>query len=444
MDLPANKFCAVRIGIIGAGYVGLTTGVCLSQLGHAVICVDNDAAKLALLARGELPIYEPQLHARLRETLATGRLRFSNSIAEAVASAEVIFICVNTPPKPDGQADLRYVEQVAREIAAALPAAYRVIVDKSTVPVHTAEKVAETIRRSNPKAKNFDVAANPEFLREGTAVADTMRPERIVIGADAERAKVVLRQVYQPILERSGARLCEVSIRSAELIKHGANTMLATKISFANLMAEVCEAVGANAQQVLEAIGLDRRIGPEFLRPGIGFGGSCFPKDIAAFRHSLETLGIDSGLVTAVQRLNDHAYQRFMRRLERELWVLDGKRITVLGLAFKSNTDDIRNAPALKLIADLLKAGAKVRAYDPKAMERARHSRPEVEYCLDPYTAARGAEAVVVGTDWAEFGQLDLGRLKAAVATPIIFDGRNVIDPAAARAAGFRYFGVGQ
>ncbi len=434
----------IRIGIIGAGYVGLTTGVCLSEVGWTVTCVDNDPAKLALLKAGRSPIFEPELEALLQKNLANGRLQFSDAVASTVKTRDVIFICVNTPPKSDGQADLRYVEQVAKEIAAALPDDYRVIVDKSTVPVHTAEKVAETIRRYNPRADNFDVVSNPEFLREGSAVHDTLMPDRIVVGAESARAKTLLREIYEPILVRSGATLCEVSIRSAELIKHGANTFLAAKISFANLMAEVCEAAGANALEVLRAIGLDRRIGSDFLRPGIGFGGSCFPKDIAAFRHTLGTFGIDPALVTAVQTMNDRAYQRFLHRVERELWVLDGKRISVLGVAFKPNTDDIRNAPALKLMAALIAAGAKVNAYDPHAERRARHVLPAVTYHGDPYAACQGAEAVVVCTEWDEFSRLDWSRMRALVATPIIFDGRNVVNRAQATAAGFRYFGVGQ
>ncbi|MDO8560480.1 MAG: UDP-glucose/GDP-mannose dehydrogenase family protein [bacterium] len=435
---------SVTVGIIGAGYVGLTTGVCLSELGHRVICVDNDPEKLSLLRQGTPTIFEPGLEAMLRRNLAAGTLRFTDRIDEAVRNSEAVFICVNTPPKADGQADLRYVEQVAKEIARALPAEYRIIVDKSTVPVRTAEKVADTIRRYNPQAKEFDVVSNPEFLREGSAVQDTLSPERIVVGASTDRARTLMRKVYAPILSRTSAELCEVSIRSAELIKHGANSLLATKISFANLMAEACEAGGADAHEVLHGIGLDRRIGREFLRPGIGFGGSCFPKDIAAFRHTLETLGADASLITAVEHINDHAYQRFLQRIERELWVLDGKRIAVLGIAFKANTDDIRNAPAIRLMTALGKSGAIVTAYDPQAMSKAKRVVPNVRYCESVYAAADGAEALVVCTEWDEFATMDLARLRKAVATPIIFDGRNIIDRTAAQGAGFTYYGVGR
>lgn len=442
MAIPAVS--PVTVGIIGAGYVGLATGVCLSDLGHQVVCVDNDQEKLAMLKRGTPTIFEPGLEAMLRRNVAAGRLQFSEHIAATVRACQAIFICVNTPPKADGQADLRYVEQVAKEIAQALPADYRVIVDKSTVPVRTAEKVAETIRRSNPQASNFDVVSNPEFLREGSAIHDTLNPERIVVGAASDRARELMRRIFAPILAGTSAELCEVTIRSAELIKHGANSMLATKISFANLMAEACEASGADAREVLHGIGLDRRIGREFLRPGLGFGGSCFSKDIAAFRHTLETLGVDAALITAVERINDHALQRFFQRIERELWVLDGKRIAVLGLAFKPNTDDIRNAPAVRLISALRKAGAAVAAYDPQATAKARRALPDVRYCDNPYAAAERAEAVIVCTEWEEFAGLDLARLRTAVTTPVIFDGRNVIDRAAAQRAGFRYYGVGQ
>lgn len=441
MTLPERE--ALRIGIIGAGYVGLTTGVCFSELGHRVICVDNDHGKLARLRQGEPTIYEPDLAVMLQRNLAAGRLVFSDDIAALVAQVDAIFICVNTPQREDGQADLRYVEQVAKLVAQSLPADYRVIVDKSTVPVKTAEKVAETIRRYNPAANNFDVVSNPEFLREGSAVGDTVRPERIVIGADSERAKQLMRRIYALILERSGAELCEVSIRSAELIKHGANTLLATKISFANLMAEVCEETGADAREVLHGIGLDSRIGREFLRPGVGFGGSCFPKDIAAFRHTLATVGVNPALVTAVEKINDHAFERFLQRIERELWVLDGKRIAVLGLAFKANTDDIRNSPALRLISALQRAGARISAYDPQASGKTREVMPDVRYCADPYQAAEQAEAVIICTEWDELARLDLRKLRSCVATPIIFDGRNVLDRRQAVAAGFTYHGVG-
>jgi len=431
------------IGIIGAGYVGLTTGVCLSELGQHVICVDSDQDKLTMLQRGRAPIYEPDLEPLLQKNLSRGTLQFTKDIKATVQRCETIFICVNTPPKPNGQADLRFVEQVAKEIAIALPDAYRVIVDKSTVPVHTAEKVAETIRRYNSTAKSFDVVSNPEFLREGSAIHDTMYPDRIVIGASSARARAVMKKIYEPILRQSGAKLCEVSIRSAELIKHGANSLLATKISFANLVAEACENAGADAAEVLHGIGLDKRIGRQFLQPGIGFGGSCFPKDIAAFRFTLETLGVSADFITAVERINHNAFQRFLKLIERELWVLDGKSVCIFGVAFKANTDDIRNAPALRLMHALVKAGAHVTAYDPKANQKAQHLVPEATYFDDPYTAAQKAEAIVVCTEWDEFAHLDWNRLRKIVITPIVFDGRNITDRNAATKAGFTWHGIG-
>lgn len=443
MRSMAHTTTGTTIGIIGAGYVGLTTGVCFSELGHRVICVDSDQNKLAMLQRGQAPIYEPDLELLLQKNLKSGALQFTNDIHAAVQGCETIFICVNTPPKPNGQADLRFVEQVAKEIAMALPDTYRVIVDKSTVPVHTAEKVAETIRRYNPTAKSFDVVSNPEFLREGSAIHDTMFPDRIVIGASSDRARAVMKKIYEPILKQSKAELCEVSIRSAELIKHGANSLLATKISFANLIAEACESAGANAAEVLHGIGLDKRIGRQFLQPGIGFGGSCFPKDIAAFRFTLETLGVSADFITAVERINLNAYQRFLKRIERELWVLDGKRICVFGVAFKANTDDIRNAPALRLMHAFIKAGAVVSAYDPKANQKAKHLVSEATYFDDPYAAAQKAEAIVVCTEWDEFTRLDWKRLRQTVVTPIVFDGRNIIDRAQAEKAGFIWHGIG-
>lgn len=436
----------LQIGIIGAGYVGLTTGVCLADVGHSVMLADADVQKVSRLREGKSPIFEPGLEALLAKNIAAGRIIFAERNPDVVAGCDVIFICVNTPPRPDGHADLRYVEQVAREIAESLKSEYRVVVDKSTVPVHTAEKVAETIRRYAKPGHDVDVVSNPEFLREGTAVHDTLHPDRIVIGADRPRALELMRQVFAPIVSSSSAIVCEVSVRSAELIKHGANSFLATKISFANLIAEVCERAGADALEVLHAIGLDPRIGGQFLQPGIGFGGSCFPKDLAAFKKTLEVFGLDPRLLSVVEDINESALNRFFKKLQRELWVLDGKSIAVLGLSFKPDTDDIRNSPAVKLIERLLAEGAIVSAYDPQAMPRVGHHAgfARVKFATDPYAAATGADAVVVCTEWDEFKTIDLRRLASLMATPVLFDGRNVFTPAQAQAAGFRYFGVGR
>ncbi|MDD4957433.1 MAG: UDP-glucose/GDP-mannose dehydrogenase family protein [Candidatus Omnitrophica bacterium] len=434
----------MKVSVIGTGYVGLTTGVCLADLGHTVLCVDNNAEKIAGLKKGISPIFEPGMEELLEKGMKSGRLGFVDDIAGAVKQGEIIFICVNTPSREDGKAELKYVEKVAKEVAANLDGNYRVIVDKSTVPVKTAEKVRETIERYGTEGIKFDVVSNPEFLREGTAIKDTMEPDRIVIGSDSEKATKKMLELYKPLIDRTGAPVRLVSVRSAELIKHGANTFLAMKISFANLIAQVCEEAGADALEVLDAIGLDERIGSRFLTPGIGFGGSCFPKDIAAFNRTLGILGVDSSLVRAVEQINKSAWQRFIHKVEKELWVLDGKVIGVLGLAFKPDTDDIRNAPAFKIIEELREKGSVIRVYDPKAMDRARVEYPDLEFCGDPYAVVKGAEALLVCTEWEEFKTLDLGRVKELMQVPIIFDGRNIFDKNAAEKAGFRYFGIGR
>jgi UDPglucose 6-dehydrogenase len=433
----------MRVAIIGAGYVGLTTGVCLAKIGHAVVCVDNNQDKLAQLRRGECPIFEPGLTDLLHEVIRSEKFTVTDDIATAAQAADVIFICVNTPPKADGQADLRYVEAVARVIATAITG-YKVVVDKSTVPVRTAEKVQATIiRESNGKAE-VDVVSNPEFLREGSAVHDTLNPDRIVIGADTERARELMVELYQPIIDQSHCAVIQVSVRSAELIKHGANSFLAAKISFANLIAEACEEAGADATEVLTAIGLDARIGKQFLNHGIGFGGSCFPKDLAAFTKTLDMLGIPADFLVAVGAINQRAIDRFIKKIERELWVLDGKRIAVLGLAFKPNTDDIRNAPALALIARLQQEGAQIAAYDPEAMANAQRAIPGLETAIDPYSAVTGADAVVLCTEWDEFTKLDFARIKTLMTGKIIFDGRNCLNQATLEDLGFRYIGIGR
>ena len=312
------------------------------------------------------------------------------------------------------------------------------------MPVKTAEKVKETILRYGAGKTNFDVVSNPEFLKEGTAVKDTMEPDRIVIGVDSEKARDKILELYRPLIEKTKAPIKVVSVRSAELIKHGANTFLATKISFANLIAQTCEEAGADALEVLEAIGLDERIGAQFLKPGLGFGGSCFPKDIAAYKKTLEILGLDNSLIHAIERINLEAVRRFLRKIEKELWVLDGKQIGVLGLAFKPDTDDIRNSPALRIIESLKKDGAKIKAFDPQAMNNAKKELPGIEYAENPYEAAAGSEALVICTDWREFKNLDLERIKKLMVTPTIFDGRNIFEPKVMAKLGFRYFGVGR
>ncbi len=434
----------MKIAIIGTGYVGLTTVTCLADLGHQVICVDNDSKKIDQLKQGKSPIFEPGLEELIAKNMAAGRLSFTKEIDPVVKESEVIFICVNTPPKEDGHADLKYVERVAREIAQAINGDYKVIADKSTVPIKTAEKVKETIMRYSINEAKFDVVSNPEFLKEGTAVKDTMEPDRIVIGVDSEKAKEKMLEVYQPLIAKTNSPVKIVSVRSAELIKHGANTFLAAKISFANLIAQTCEEAGADALEVLEAIGLDERIGRQFLNPGIGFGGSCFPKDIAAYKKTLEVLGIDNSLVEAIEKINNEAIEKFLNKIEKKLWVIDNKEIAVLGLAFKPNTDDIRNAPALKLIKKLKNDGANIQAYDPQAIENTKKEIPDIKYFDNPYDAIKGTEALVICTEWDEFKKLDLAKIKSLMATPIIFDGRNIFDPAKMKELGFRYYGVGR
>ncbi|OGY46460.1 MAG: UDP-glucose 6-dehydrogenase [Candidatus Buchananbacteria bacterium RIFCSPHIGHO2_01_FULL_44_11] len=433
----------MKIAIIGTGYVGLTTGVCLADLGHQVVCIDHNPDKVARLKQGISPIFEPGIEDLIKKNL-NKNLAFEVEIAPAVKNSEVIFICVNTPPKPNGQADLKYIEKAAREIAQFMNSDYKVIVDKSTVPVRTAEKVKETIMAYATEKTKFDVVSNPEFLREGSAIKDTLNPDRIVIGVDSDQAKEKMLEVYKPLIEKENSIVKIVSVRSAELIKHGANTFLATKISFANLMAETCEAAGADALEVLEAIGLDKRIGHQFLSPGIGFGGSCFPKDIAAYKKTLEILGIDYSFVSAVEEINRRAQENFLHKIEKELWVLDGKQIGILGLAFKPNTDDIRNAPALKIIEKLKNDGAKIKVYDPQAMANVKKLFSDIEYCDNPYLAAQDAEALLICTEWDEFKNLDLAKIKKIMLTPVIFDGRNIFNPQTVRDMGFKYSGIGR
>ncbi len=429
----------VKISIVGTGYVGLVTGACFAEVGHSVVCVDNDQKKVALLQAGGIPIYEPGLEELVKKNVAAGRLRFTADTAEGVRHAEVVFIAVPTPPLPDGSTDLSFVEKVAREVAAAMTE-YKIVVDKSTVPVKTGEKVAETIQRYNKHRVEFDVASNPEFLREGCAVQDLMHPDRVVVGVASERPVAKLREIYAPF----DAPFIVTDINSAELIKHASNSFLALKISYANALAAICEASGANIDDVVRGMGYDKRIGREFLNAGLGYGGSCFPKDVSAFIHIAEQLGVDFALLKEVARINANQIQRFLKKIRDTLWIVKDKQIGVLGLAFKPNTDDMRLAPSLEVIRPLLKEGAKIRAYDPKAMEKAREYLPDIEYAPDPYAAATGADALIICTEWDEFRQLDLARLKAVMAHPTILDGRNVFEPRQVKAMGFTYRSVGR
>ena len=431
----------MKIAIIGSGYVGLVTGACFAQVGHEVICVDNDERKVQALNHGKIPIYEPGLEHLVLRNVAAHRLEFTGSIEYGVDNSEVIFIAVPTPPQTDGSVDLTYIEQVAREIASVLKA-YRVIVDKSTVPVKTGEKVADTIRRYNKVNADFDVVSNPEFLREGCAVTDLMEPDRIVIGSNSERALAIMEKVYEPFM----APIMVTDVNSAELIKHAANSFLALKISYINALSSICEASGADVEKVAEGIGADKRIGRSFLNAGLGYGGSCFPKDIAAFIAISEQIGEPFHLLREVQRVNQLQRERFVKKLRDTLWVLKEKRIAVWGLTFKPHTDDVRSSVAIDLVNDLIREGAHVTAYDPKGNQRVRELNlcPGIHLANSALEAAQDAEALVLATEWPDFSEVDLTEVRDRMHTPIVFDGRNLFDPATIRDLGFQYFGIGR
>ena len=449
----------MQISVIGSGYVGLVAAVCFAELGHQVICVDNDPQKLAALKRGETPIHEqylPELLAKHRDV----NLTFSSTISESVRASSVIFIAVGTPPLYNGDADLSYVEAVAREIARSING-YKVIVEKSTVPVYTSQWIRRVIDLTASADSDFDVVSNPEFLREGTAVTDFLYPDRIIVGADTDRAARMLEGVYEPltsgsyykhaailpesIANLSGAKLILTSANSAELIKHASNAFLAMKISFINAVANVCEAVGADVEEVAQGMGTDSRIGRRFLQPGIGYGGSCFPKDVAAFRAVSRECGYEFGLLDEVIRVNEDQQQRFVRKVKTTLWTLRRKRLGVLGLAFKGGTDDIRESPAIAVIQSLLREQASIRVYDPAAVTRAREVlNGDVTYAKDVYDAAGGMDALLILTDWEEFGLIDLQKLKSVLRYPIVIDGRNLYSCDTMEEHGFMYVSVGR
>lgn len=429
----------MRLTIIGTGYVGLVTGACFAEVGHQVVCVDNDAAKIKVLREGGIPIYEPGLEDLVQKNVATGRLSFTTSTPEGVQKSDVIFIAVPTPPLPDGSVDLSFIEKVAREIAGAMTT-YKIVVDKSTVPVKTGENVAETIKRYNKAHVDFDVVSNPEFLREGFAVEDLMYPDRVVIGVRSQRPVPAMKEVYAPF----DAPIIVTDINSAELIKHASNSFLALKISYINALSELCEATGANVQEVANGMGMDERIGRRFLNASLGFGGSCFPKDLSAFIKIAEQVGCQFGLLKEVQQINARQMDRFVKKISDTLWVLKDKTIGVLGLAFKQNTDDIRMSPAIELCQRLQKEGARLRVHDPKAMEKAQTVLQAVTYVEDMNAVAEGCDALVVATEWEQFKKLDLERVRKALTHPIMFDGRNLFDPAEMEALGFIYKSIGR
>jgi len=429
----------MKLTINGTGYVGLVTGACFAEVGHHVLCVDNDAAKIKLLKESGIPIYEPGLEELVKKNVAARRLSFTTSIAEGVQKSDVIFIAVPTPPQPDGSVDLSFIERVARDIAAAMTE-YKIVVDKSTVPVKTGEKVAETIKRYCPAKVDFDVVSNPEFLREGFAVHDLMKPNRIVIGVRSQRPVAVMKKIYAPF----NAPIVVTDINSAELIKHASNSFLALKISYINAIAMLCEATGANVQEVAAGMGMDERIGRLFLNAGIGFGGSCFPKDLSAFIKIAEQIGYDFRLLKEVQHINTEQMERFVKKIIDTLWVLKDKKIGVLGLAFKQNTDDIRMSPAVALCQRLQKEGAILRVHDPKAMGKARAILSNVTYVDDMNDVAEGCDALIVATEWDEFKKLDLERARKALSHPILFDGSNLFDRVEMERLGWIYKSVGR
>ena len=432
----------MRIAMIGTGYVGLVSGACFADYGHQVTCVDKDGDKVEGLRRGEIPIFEPGLNALVAANVKAGRLDFTSDLAAPVAAADVVFIAVGTPSRRgDGHADLSYVHSAAREIAAVLTG-FTVVVTKSTVPIGTGDEVERLIREANPSA-DVVIASNPEFLREGAAIRDFKFPDRIVIGTSDERAKKVLGDIYRP-LSLNQAPLMFTARRTAELIKYAANAFLATKITFINEIADLSEKVGADIQEVARGIGLDNRIGSKFLHAGPGFGGSCFPKDTRALVKIALDHDVHLRIVEAVLAVNDNRKRAMARKVSGAAGNLRGKTIAVLGLTFKPDTDDMREAPSIPLVTGLLDMGAKVRAHDPVGMEQARKELPDIDYCDDPYACARGADAMVVVTEWAQYRALDLGRLKREMAQPVVVDLRNIYRPEDMTAHGFIYESVGR
>jgi len=427
------------ISIIGTGYVGLVSGVCFAELGHNVMCIDNNKAKVEMLLNDVIPIYEPGLEELVKANRREKRLSFSTDIKDGVEHGKIIFIAVDTPSKPNGEADLSFVEEVSRQIAGHLKE-YRLIVEKSTVPVQTGEWVMKTIKETVQPGVEFDVASNPEFLREGTAINDFLKPDRVIIGVTSDRAASLLVKLYEPL----NAPLLITDIRSAELIKHSANAFLAVKISFINSIANICDIVGADVAKVARGIGLDKRIGMHFLNAGVGYGGSCFPKDVSAFINISDHIGYDFKILKSIQEVNYEQHKVPVDKLKRALGDLKGRKIAMLGLTFKPDTDDLRNAPSLAIVKLLQQEGAEVRAYDPVSMKKAGELIKDVIFCKDSYEAAKDADAVLIVTEWSQFRFLDLHKLKGLMKRALIVDGRNIYDPARVKAMGFEYHGIGR
>jgi len=432
----------MHIGIIGTGYVGLVTGACFAEFGLFVTCVDRDAKKIRSLKKGNLPFYEPGLNELVKRNVEQGRLAFTTRIQEAVESSLVLFISVGTPRRGDGSADLRYVEKVAGEIAQIIDG-YKVIVMKSTVPVGTGEKIKRIISKNLKEKTGFDIVSNPEFLREGSAIEDFMRPNRVVIGASSQQAIAIMRDLYKP-LYLIETPFVVTNIETAELIKYASNSFLATKISFINEMAGLCEKIGADVHILAKGMGLDKRIGSKFLHPGPGYGGSCLPKDTHALLKLAEQHDIELGIVKAATKANERQREFILKKIKDAMGALKGKTIAMLGLSFKPNTDDIREAPSLLLIKKLMSEKAYIRAYDPVSMKETQKVIPGIKYCRDSYDAVKGAHALIIMTEWNQFRNLDLERIRKLLKEPYFFDLRNVYDPGKLREKGFKYFCVGR
>lgn len=428
-----------KIAVIGTGYVGLVTAACLADLGNQVICVDNDYKKLENLKKNIVPIFEPGLSELLQKNKLAKRIIFSHNIKEAAAKSEIIFICVGTPANADGGADLSAVEKVACEIAQVIKS-YKVIVGKSTVPALTGERIKQAISLKTKDKIDFDVVSNPEFLREGQAIADTMHPDRIVIGVESRRAEEIMTKLYKPLK----SPIVVTNIQTAEIIKHACNSFLSTKISFINAIAHICEKLGADVEKVAQAMGLDKRIAKDFLNAGLGFGGYCFPKDLDAFIHLAEKHGYNFELLKSVRKINNEQKGFFLKKINEVLWVVKNKNIGVLGLSFKPNTDDIRNSIAVNIIKTLKDAGAKIKAYDPQSMEKAKIELKGVKFCKNAYEVAKKSDCLVIMTEWEEFKKIDLAKIKKLMAQPVIIDGRNIFEPVLMKKLGFVYKCIGR
>jgi UDPglucose 6-dehydrogenase len=431
---------ALNICIMGSGYVGLVTGACFADLGNNVVCIDNDLAKIRKLKGGKIPIYEPGLEEMIRRNVKACRLSFASDVKTGVKNSEVIFIAVGTPPKDNGEADLSFVERVAKDIAVSMRS-YKLIVEKSTVPVNTGEWVERTMKTFNKRGVKFDVASNPEFLREGSAIDDFMNPDRVVIGVNSKKARDILTELYKPLK----APIVVTDIKAAELIKHASNSFLAMKISFINAIANICDRIGADVSEVAKGIGLDKRIGDKFLNAGLGFGGFCFPKDLSAFIRIAEKAGYELGLLKEVEKINSGQKLMLIKKLEDLVWNLPGKTVGILGLAFKPDTDDLRYAPSIDIISILKKQGVKIKVFDPVAMPKARKILGKgVCFCKDAYSAAEGSDCLIIVTEWNQFKELDLARIKRSMKQPVIVDGRNIYNPDEMRKAGFTYACIGR